>query len=73
MSGEVANSKSKYATHRPALAAGTRHAPANTGNDDVGIQNKLGLKKENQWWPSGDTLNIHRRYGGSDSAPLSIP
>ena len=50
--------QSTYFTHHLVLAAGTRHALEDVGNDGVGIQIELGLKRESQWRPS-ETLRTH--------------
>ena len=65
--------KIMYVTYHSVLVVGTRRTLVNTGNDGVGIQNKLSLKRESQWRPGGDTLNVHRRHRGSSSGPISIP
>ena len=45
---ELGSGKSMYVTHRSVLALGTRHALMNACNDDMGVQNKFGLERENQ-------------------------
>ena len=36
-------------THHSVLAIGTQHALMNAGNDYVGVQNELRLKRASQW------------------------
>ena len=50
--------KSKYVTYHSVLVVGTRHALGNTGNGDVGVQNKQGLRRE----VSGGQAETRRTY-----------
>ena len=55
--------KNVWVTYRLVLVAGAllgfRRALMHIGNDDVGVQNQLGLRGESEWRLSGNTPNIH--------------